>query len=87
MLMTVKNLTLEEFKKHCSDELELVVSGENALQLTSNGKVMAIINPAQSGDIAGTLADVIGSGCGIEYAPGFDPDAPACDPDEWEAVR
>lgn len=78
--MTVKQLTVEEFKAHCAEELEQVTGGDVSLQLTDHGRVVAVVDPAPSLG-SGTIADVMGKGCGVEYAPDFDPDAPACHPE------
>jgi hypothetical protein len=86
--MSTRQLHLNDFAAHCLDEMKTVQEGDTVIEILSNGgKVIAVINPPPA-QPEGTLADWMGSGAGLmSYGPGYDPDAPAFAPEDWEAFQ
>lgn len=74
--MTVKQITVEEFQRHCAEELKQVTSGALSLQLTDHGKVVAVIDPADTMEATGVIRDVVGPDHGVNCAPDFVSEAP-----------
>lgn len=84
--MTVRQISISEFKAHCTSELREVEKGELVLELTRHGKTVAVVQAPSESPSAPTLADWVGSGKGtVTFGPGYDPAAPAFEPDEWES--
>lgn len=46
--MTVKPLSVEEFKNHCSEELKQVTTGNVSIQLTDHGQVVTTVDPVHT---------------------------------------
>jgi len=85
--MTVRRVSVEEFKLHLVEDLEMVASGAVVLELTDHGKVVATVSPQKEDISRRTIADVMGSAPGVTFSDDYDPDAPACEPEEWDAIR
>jgi prevent-host-death family protein len=85
MGMTVKQISISEFKAHCTEEIREIEKGDLVLELTRHGKIVAVVQPAFASPLAPTLADWIGAGKGtVTYGHEYDPAAPAFEPGEWE---
>lgn len=83
--MTVRQISISEFKAHCTEEIREVEKGELVLELTRHGKTVAVVQPPSAAPSAPTLEDWVGSGKGtVTFGPGYDPHAPAFDEDDWE---
>jgi hypothetical protein len=81
--MSTRTIPVSEFTAHPDADLALVESGDLIIELTRDGKVIAIITPPEP-EPSGTIADWIGSGVGFTLAPGCTLEDPAFEPDEWE---
>lgn len=83
--MDVRQVSISEFKAHCTEELREVEKGGVMLEVTRHGKTVAVVQAPGAAASAPTLADWVGSGAGtVEFGPDYDPAAPAWDPDDWE---
>lgn len=81
--MTTKQLSITEFKAHCTAEIRAVEQGRTVVELTRHGKTVALVTPPPA---AKSVAEWIGSGKGsVTYAPHYDPAAPAFAPEDWES--
>lgn len=86
MGMTVKQISISEFKAHCTEEIREIEKGDLVLELTRHGKIVAVVQSASAAPSAPTLEDWVGSGKNtVVFGPGYDPSAPAFNPDDWEA--
>jgi len=84
--MTVRQISISEFKAHCTEEIREVEKGELVLELTRHGKTVAVVQPPSAASSVPTLEDWVGSGKGtVTFGPGYDPSAPAFDPEDWES--
>ncbi len=84
--MNVRQISISEFKAHCTEEIRSVEKGDLILELTRHGKTVAVVNSAHASPSAPTLADWVGSGKGtVAFAPRYDPANPAFDPEDWES--
>lgn len=84
--MDVRQVTISEFKAHCTEEIREVEKGGLVLELTRHGKTVAVVHPPSASPSAPTLEDWVGSGKGtVRFGPGYDPAGPAFDPEDWES--
>jgi len=84
--MTARQISISEFKAHCTEEIREVEKGKLILELTRHGKVVAVVQPPSAAPSAPTLEDWVGSGKGtVRCGPGYDPHAPAFEPEHWES--
>ena len=82
--MTVRQISISEFKAHCTEEIREVEQGELILELTRHGKTVAVVRPPSSAPSAPMLGDWVGSGRGtVAFGPDYDAAAPAFDADDW----
>ena len=82
--MTTKQLSISEFKAHCTEEIRALEKGGTIIELTRHGKKVAVVHAFAAAVSPITLAGWIGSGKGtVTYAPGYDPAAPAWDSNDW----
>jgi antitoxin (DNA-binding transcriptional repressor) of toxin-antitoxin stability system len=82
--MSTLRIPISEFAAHPGEELALVEKGGATIELTRDGKVIALITPATPQTDTGTVADWIGRGAGFTLSPGCTLEDPAWEPDEWE---
>lgn len=84
--MNVRQISISEFKAHCTEEIREVERGELVLELTRHGKTVAVVQSPFAAPSAPTLEDWVGCGKGtVTYAPAYDPAGPAFDPGDWES--
>ncbi|MFU8894062.1 MAG: type II toxin-antitoxin system Phd/YefM family antitoxin [Luteolibacter sp.] len=84
--MDVRQISISEFKAHCTEEIREVEKGDLMLELTRHGKTVAVVQPPSAAPSAPTLEDWVGAGRGlVTYAPNYDPAAPAFNPEDWES--
>jgi antitoxin (DNA-binding transcriptional repressor) of toxin-antitoxin stability system len=84
--MTVCQIIISEFEVHCAEEIREVEKGDLVLELTRDGKTVAVVKAADPNSPAPTLRDWLGSGRGtVTFGPGYDPHAPAYDEEDWES--
>lgn len=84
--MTVRQISISEFKAHCTEEIREVEKGNLILELTRHGKAVAVVQPLALSAAAPTLESWLGSGKGtVTLGPGYDPAAPAWDAGDWES--
>jgi antitoxin (DNA-binding transcriptional repressor) of toxin-antitoxin stability system len=81
--MSTRTIPVSEFTAHPDADLARVESGDLTIELTRDGKVIAIITPPEP-EPSGTIADWIGSGVGFTLAPGCTLEDPAFEPEDWE---
>ncbi|MEX1114461.1 MAG: type II toxin-antitoxin system Phd/YefM family antitoxin [Akkermansiaceae bacterium] len=82
--MITKQISVSEFKAHCTQEIRAVENGETILELTRHGKKVAVVRSPDAGDAPPDLASWIGSGKGtVTFEASYVPDAPAWDADDW----
>ena len=85
--MRTRSIPVSEFTAHPDAELSLVEKGDVTIELTRDGKIVAVITPADPAP-PGTLAEWIGSGAGtMTLAPGCTLEDPAFEPEDWEAAH
>lgn len=83
--MSTKRLTISDFKDHCVEELETVEKSGAVIEITRDGRIIAVVEPPPAPEGTGGLGDWIGSGAGsVVFAAGYDPDETAFAPEEWE---
>jgi hypothetical protein len=82
--MSTRTIPVSDFTAHPDADLALVEHGDLTIELTRDGKVIAIITPPEP-EPTGTIADWIGSGAGtMTLAPGCTLEDPAFEPEDWE---
>ena len=73
-------------RRHAAQRIGQTGLGRHALELTRHGKTVAVVQPPTASPAAPTLEDWVGSGKGtVTFAAGYDPAAPAFDPEDWES--
>ncbi|RYD34368.1 MAG: type II toxin-antitoxin system Phd/YefM family antitoxin [Verrucomicrobiaceae bacterium] len=79
--MTVRQISISEFKAHCTKEIRAVEKGNVILQVTRHGKTVAVVGkPAEE-----PIAPLLGAGKGTATLnASYDPHAPAFDEDDWK---
>lgn len=87
--MIKRQLSISEFKAHCTEEIRTVENEGGIIELTRHGKPVAVV--CKPGDVivprpdAKTLRDWMGSLAGsIGFATDYDPEEPAFAPEDWE---
>jgi hypothetical protein len=86
MAMATRQMSITEFKSHCTEEIRAMEKGGVVLELTRHGKTVAFVSPPSTGKAGATLGDWVGSGKGtVRFGSGYDAAAPACDPENWES--
>lgn len=84
--MNVRQVSISEFKAHCTEEIREVEKGGLVIELTRHGRTVAVVHPPSAASSAPTLEDWVGSGRGtVRFGPGYDLAAPAFDPEDWES--
>lgn len=84
--MIIRQISISEFKTHCTEEIREVQKGELILELTRHGKTVAVVHPPSTAPSAPTLESWVGSGKGtVSFSPNYDPAAPAFEVDDWES--
>lgn len=84
--MNVRQISISEFKAHCTEQVREVEKGDLVLELTRHGKTVAVVQPPSAAPSAPTLADWVGSGRGtVIFSPDYDPSAPAFNEEDWES--
>lgn len=84
--MTIKRLSISEFKAHCTEEIRALEKGSAILELTRHGKPVAVVQSAASAQAPASLAEWMGSGKGtVTYGPDYDASAPAWASEDWES--
>jgi prevent-host-death family protein len=84
--MITKQISVSEFKAHCTEEIRAVEKGDTILELTRHGKKVAVVKSPALTSPTLDLGGWIGSGKGtVAFAPGYDTEAPAWDPGDWES--
>ena len=84
--MITKQLSVSEFKAHCTEEIRALEKGGTILELTRHGKKVAVVRSTADAGTPPGLANWIGSGKGtVRFSPDYDPAAPAWDSNDWEA--
>lgn len=84
--VTIKQLSISEFKAHCTEEIRALEKADCMIELTRHGKKVAVVQSAAAAKTAPNLADWVGSGKGsVTYGPNYDPAAPAWDPENWDS--
>ena len=82
--MITKQLSVSEFKAHCTEEIRAVENGDTVIELTRHGKKVAVVRAADSAGSPVDLESWIGSGKGtVTYGQDYDPHAPAWDSTDW----
>jgi prevent-host-death family protein len=84
--MNVRQISISEFKAHCTEEIREVEKGDLILELTRHGRTVAVVQPSYAAPSAPTLEDWVGSGKGtVRFGPHYDPAEPAFDPGDWDS--
>lgn len=84
--MTTKQLSISEFKAHCTEEIRSVEKGGTIIELTRHGKKVAVVRTIDPTDQSPDLGSWMGSGKGtVSYGPGYDPSGPAWEASDWES--
>lgn len=80
-----RQVPVTDFKAHCTEYLRAVENGEDSIQITRHGKVVAKLMKSDSTDGFQSVSEWIGGGRGtVVFSPNYDPHAPAFEDDEWE---
>ena len=87
--MVTRQLSISEFKAHCTEEIRAVEKEGGIIELTRHGKPVAVV--CKPSDViaprhnAKPLRDWMGSLAGsVEFAKDYDPEEPAFAPEDWE---
>lgn len=84
--MTIKQLSISEFKAHCTEEIRIVEMGDTIIELTRHGKKVAVVQTVAAPDVPLDLGSWMGSGKGtVTYGPGYNPTAAAWETTDWES--
>lgn len=84
--MITKQISVSEFKAHCTEEIRAVEKGDTILELTRHGKKVAVVKSPDAVASTPDLGSWIGSGKGtVAFGPDYDPHAPAWDAADWES--
>ncbi len=79
-----KQMSVSEFKAHCTEELRAVENEGTTLLITRHGKIIAQINQPDLAEST-TLADWIGSGGDLLNKSALSSfDEPTWQPEDWE---
>lgn len=82
--MSTRTVSIAEFSAHPDAELSLVEKGDLTIELTRDGKIIAIITPAEPVP-TGNVGAWMGSGAGtMTLAPGCTLEDAAFEPEDWE---
>jgi antitoxin (DNA-binding transcriptional repressor) of toxin-antitoxin stability system len=79
--MNTRQISISEFKAHCTEELRQVEMGNVVLQVTRHGKTIAVVGkPPEE-----LIAPLLGAGkATATLNESYDPHAPAFDEEDWE---
>lgn len=78
--MTVKQISISEFKAHCTEELRPIADGDLELEITRHGKVIAI---ARAPEPQPASVNLLGAGSSTAtLSADYDPHAPAFDEED-----
>ena len=82
--MTVRRISISEFKAHCTEAMREVEKGNVILEVTRHGKTVAVVaKPAEE-----PVSPLLGAGKGTATLnESYDPHAPAFDEEDWEMNR
>ncbi len=79
--MTVRKISITDFKAHCTEEIRAVEKGNLLLELTRHGKTVAVLGKP----VPKPIPPFLGAGKGTATLnESYDPHAPAFDEDDWE---
>ena len=88
--MITRQLSISEFKAHCTEEIRAVEKEGGIIELTRHGKPVAVV--CKPGDViapkhhAGTLRDWMGSLAGsVVFAKDYDTEEATFAPEDWES--
>lgn len=81
-----KIVSVSEFKANCLKLIDALQRDGEPLTITKRGKVVAEVVP-KTGDPVSSLPSVFGMLKSDRYRFDMDPSEPACDPEDWEALR
>ncbi|MFK5922422.1 MAG: hypothetical protein QM496_09605 [Verrucomicrobiota bacterium] len=82
-----KRVTVSDFKAHCTEYLRGLEKGNEILEITRHGKVVALVKKPEDEQPEGprTIAELMGSMRGtVIFADDYDPDEPTFAPEDWE---
>lgn len=83
-LMNVRQISISEFKAHCTEEMREVEKGNVILQVTRHGKTIAVVGKP----VEEPIATLLGAGkATATLNESYDPHAPALDEEDWEMNR
>lgn len=82
--MDVRQISISEFKAHCTEKMREVEKGNVILQVTRHGKTIAVVGkPTEE-----AVAPLLGAGkATATLNESYDPHAPAFDEEDWEMNR
>ena len=84
--MIVKQISVSEFKAHCTEEIRAVEKGDVLIELTRHGKKVAVVKSPDPAVATPNFASWIGSGRGtVAFGPNYDPAGVAWDSSDWES--
>jgi prevent-host-death family protein len=86
MKILTKQLSVSEFKAHCTEQIRAVSQGGTVIELTRHGKKVAVVKSPDAAECTPDLATWLGSGKGtVVFAPSYDPHAAAWESSDWES--
>lgn len=84
--MITKQISVSEFKAHCTEEIRAVEKGDVLIELTRHGKKVAVVKSPDPAVATPNFASWIGSGRGtVALGPSYDPAGVAWDSSDWES--
>lgn len=84
--MIIKQISVSEFKAHCTEEIRAVEKGDLLIELTRHGKKVAVVKSPDPAVATPNFASWIGSGRGtVAFGPNYDPAGVAWDSSDWES--
>ena len=85
--MTIKQISVSEFKAHCAEELRAVETEDYALQITRHGKIIAVVEKPQlqEPELPKDWSDYLGNLSGtVQFTEDYASIESAWSDDEWE---
>jgi len=84
--MITKQLSVSEFKAHCTEQIRAVEKGDTVIELTRHGKKVAVVKSIDAAESPPDLKSWLGSGKeSVSFGPDYDAHGPAYDAEDWES--
>ncbi|NJR42737.1 MAG: type II toxin-antitoxin system Phd/YefM family antitoxin [Akkermansiaceae bacterium] len=82
--MKTKQISISEFKAHCTEEIRTLEKGGFAIELTRHGKRVALITPVSPETDSGMKSWLGSCRDTVKYGEKYQHDGPAWNEKDWE---